>query len=229
MLAPSHGPADGRGAPARPQSRGRTGLPRLLRLLRLHLASRRVPAAVAALAVVAPLMQWGVRAILGGAGTPGAKTAAVQIALLLESMAAAVVSAAVHGPFGESERATGRLLPYLRAATALLLTGGALAALSLGAAGTGLPTGGSAMLRDAAGLVGIGLLGAAAVGGHFAWTGPAAYFVVAAYAVSDRWTTPWLWPARPAGDTGAALCAFGILLAAAVAITVKGPRDLASD
>ena len=225
-LAPSPDPADRERTPARPEPGPRTGL---LRLLRLHLASRRVPAAMATLAVIAPLMQWAVRATVSQGDTPGAKTAAVQISLLLETVAAAVVSAAMHGSFGESERATGRRLSYLRGATALLLTGGALAALGLGALGTGLPSGESALLRDAAGFIGIGLIGAAVVGGHFAWTGPAAYFVIAAYAVSDRWTTPWVWPARPAGDTGAMLCAMGLLFAAALAIIMVGPRDRARD
>lgn len=213
-------------APAGPAPRERFGLPRLLQL---HLASRRTSIAMATLAVIAPLMQWAVRGALGQGDTVGARTAATQIALLLETMAAAVVSAAMHGPFGESERATGRRLLCLRAATALLLTAGALVAVSLGALGTALPDGEPALLRDTAGLVGIGLIGTAVIGGHFAWTGPAAYFVVAAYAVSDKWTTPWVWPTRPAGDTGAALCALGLLLVATAAITLRGPRDLARD
>jgi len=225
-LAPSHDPADRERASARARVGSRSGL---ARLLRLHLASRRVPTALVALAVIAPLMQWAVRGTVSQGDTPGARTAAEQIALLLEATAAAVVSAAMHGPFGESERATGRRLPSLRAATAVLLAGGTLAALGLGALGTGLPNGESALLRDAAGFVGIGLLGTAVVGGHFAWTGPAAYFVLAAYAVADHWTTPWAWPARPAGDTGASVCAIGLLFAAAVVIIVVGPRDRASD
>ena len=225
-LAPSHDPADRRHAPARPDHGPRTGLPRLLRL---HLVSRRIPTALAALAVITPLMQWAVRSTVGQGDTPGAKTAAVQIALLLEAMAGGVVSAAVHGPFGESERATGRPLPYLRAATALVLTGAALAALGLGALGTKLPNGETGLLRDTAGFVAIGLIGAAVVGGHFAWTGPAAYFVIAAYAVSDHWTTPWVWPARPSGDTGASVCVMGLLFAAMLAIIILGPRDRARD
>lgn len=225
-LAPSPDPVDGGHAPDGPATGSRSGL---ARLLRLHLASRRILTAMAALAVTAPLMQWAVRATIGQGDTPGAKAAAVQIALLLEAMAAAVISAAMHGPFGECERATGRLLPFLRAATMLLLIGGALAALGFGALGTGLPGGESALLRDAAGFIGIGLIGTAVVGGHFAWTGPAAYFVVAAYAVSDHWTTPWTWPARPTGDAGASVCAIGLLFVSALAIIMVGPRDRARD
>jgi hypothetical protein len=197
----------------------------LARLLGLHLASRRIPAALAALAVCAPLLQWAVRAALGQGETPGAQTSAVQLSLLVETLAAAVVSAAVHDPFGEAERATGRRLPWLRLATALILTVCALAALAAGAAGTGLPGGELALLRDGAGLIGIGLLGTVAIGGNFAWTGPAAYFVIAASAVSAEWNSPWTWPARPSHDTGAALCATVLLVLAILAITIIGPRQ----
>jgi hypothetical protein len=199
----------------------------LPRLVRLHLASRRIPTAIAALCVLIPLMQWAVRGALsqGSTGGPGPAVAARQLALLLETAAAAVVSAAMHGPFGESEKISGRLLPWLRLMTASLLTGVALTALSLGAWGTGLPGGEFAVLRDTAGMVGIGLLGTVVIGGHFAWTGPAGYFVIAAYADSDTWTTPWTWPARPGDDLGAAMCATSIAMLAILAITVLGPRQ----
>ena len=38
-------------------------------------------------------------------------------------------------------------------------------------------------------------------------------------------TSPWLWPARPPHDTGAAICAGLVLLSGLVVITVRGARD----
>jgi hypothetical protein len=185
-----------------------------------------VPSALAALAVLAPLLQWAVRSTLsqGTHGSSGPVTAAQQLALLLEAAAAAVVSAAMHGPFGEPERIAGRRLPWLRLSAALVLTVGALAALSLGAWGTGLPGGELGILRDGAGLIGIGLLGTVTVGGHFAWSLPTGYFVLAAYAVSDHWNTPWVWPARPPHDLGAGLCATLVAVCTIAAVSALGPR-----
>ena len=135
-------------------------------------------------------MQWAVRSALSQSNTSGARISAEQLALLLEAAAAAVVSAAMHGPFGELERATGHRLQRLRLASALLLTGAALGAVAAGVAGTAMPEGGLAVARDTAGMIGIGLLLTVLVGGHFAWVGPTGYFVIAAYAVADKWTSP---------------------------------------
>jgi hypothetical protein len=204
-------------------------IPALARLLRLHLVSRRVPVALITLAGCGALMQWAVRSALGQINTSGARTSAEQLALLLEAAAAAVVSVAMHGPFGEPERATGHRLHWLRLASALLLTGAALGAVSAGVAGTAVPEGGLAVARDTAGMIGIGLLFAVVVGGHFAWFGPTGYFVIAAYAVADKWTSPWTWPARPGHDIGGAVCALSLLAVAVIAITVLGPRERTKD
>jgi hypothetical protein len=198
----------------------------LARLVRLHLASRRIPGALAALLVCTVLMQWALRATLSQSNhISGAVTSARQLTLLLESLAAAVVSAAMHGPFGEPERAAGRRLPLLRLACALVLIAAAFTALSLGMVGTRLPGGELALIRDTAGLIGIGLICTVLIGGHFAWVGPAGYFVVAAYGVSEAWNTPWTWPSRPPHDTGAALCAYLLLAGATLAVTVFGARE----
>lgn len=201
----------------------------LVRLLRLHLASRRVPSAVAVLAACVPLLQWAVRSALSQHSSSGAVTSARQLSLLLEAAIAAVVSAALHGPFGESERIAGRRLPWLRLATASLLTAAALGAVYAGVAGTALPTGEFAAIRDTVGLIGIGVLCTVIVGGHFAWAGPAAYWAIGGYAVADHWQTPWTWPARPGNDIGAALCTFGLLAASLLAITILGPRQHSHD
>jgi hypothetical protein len=209
-----------RARPARPPRAG-------MRLLRLHAASRRVPAAVAAIAACAI----GLRiALLGHWDTYGA----LQLPLVFEAGAAAAITITTASPLGEPERVTGRWLPFLRLATALALT--ATAAVALAAAGTGAHLAGGTLdvLRNLAGMTGIGLLCAAALGGGLAWAGPTAYMVVGAYGLYTQWhhpalTTPWIWPARPPHDLGAALCAALVFIAGLAVITARGARDPAGE
>ena len=146
----------------------------------------------------------------------------------------ATIAVTTASPIGEPERVTGRWLPYLRLAAALALTVAAAAALA--AAGTGVHLAGGTLdvLRNVAGITGIGLLCAAAINSGLGWIGPAAYLLPGAYALYTQWhhpalTTPWLWPGRPPHDLGAAICA-GLVFAIGVAvITVRGARDLADE
>ncbi len=138
---------------------------------------------------------------------------ALQLPLVFEAGSAAAITITTASPLGEPERVTGRWLPFLRLATALALTAAA-AAGALAAAGTGAHLAGGTLdvLRNLAGMTGIGLLCAAALGGGLAWAGPAGYLVVGAYGLYTQWhgpalTTPWIWPARPPYDLGAAICA----------------------
>jgi hypothetical protein len=188
----------------------------VLRLVRLHLASRNIPAALAILAVCAVVL----RAALWRNWIPSAGPE--QLPLAIEAGTAMVIAVASHSPFGEPERATGRWLPYLRLGTALGLTGAATAALVAGSVGTSLPGGDLAMLRDTAGLAGVALLSAAVLGGSLAWIGPVLYWTLAEFALSFGWQSPWTWPARPPHDHGAAICA-ALVFAAGIAITtVRG-------
>jgi len=201
---------------------------RLVRLVRLHLISRRVPGALAVLAVLAccaallrtaPRLHW----------MQGDDAAARQTLLLIECAAACVVAVTARSPFGESERTTGRLLPLLRLGAALLLSAAAAGALVLGSVAVRLPGGGAGLLRDVAGLAGVGLVSAAVLGGALAWSGPLAYTLIAEFALLQDWRTPWLWPARPAHDLGAWLCAGLAYAAGSVAIAARGPRDTGGD
>jgi hypothetical protein len=198
-----------------------------VRLARLHAASRRVPAALAAVAACAI----GLRiALIGDWDTYGA----LQLPLIFEAAAAAVIAVTTASPFGEPERVTGRWLPVLRLSAALALT--AVAAGALAAAGTGANLAGGTLdvVRNVAGLTGIGLLCAAVAGGGLAWAGPTGYLLAGAYGLYTQWhppalATPWIWPARPPHDLGAALCA-GLVLAAGLAvITLRGARDSVGD
>ena len=146
---------------------------------------------------------------------------------MIETGAAALIAVTTYSPFGEPERATGRWLPWLRLAAAVVLTAAAAGALAAGATGGVLAGGTLAILRNLAGMTGIGLLSAAALGGAFGWTGPMAYWFVAETALAEGWTTPWVWPARPPHDAGAALCAALVFAAGAAVIAVRGGRDRA--
>jgi hypothetical protein len=105
-------------------------------------------------------------------------------------------------------------------------------ALALAAAGTGAHLAGGTLdvLRNLAGMTGIGLLCAAALGGGLAWAGPVGYLVVGAYGLYTQWhvpalTTPWIWPARPPHDLGAAICAALVFTLGMTVITVRGAHD----
>lgn len=198
-----------------------------MRLVRLHAASRRVPASLAAIASCAV----GLRiALIWHWDSYGA----LQLPLVFEVAAAAVVTVTTASPFGETERAGGRWLPFLRLATVLALTGAAVAALA--AAGTGAHLAGGALdvLRNVTGITGIGLLGAAALGGRLAWTGPVGYLLAGVYGLYSQWhgvavSTPWIWPARPPDDLGAALCAGLVFALGTAVIALRGARDPAGE
>jgi hypothetical protein len=195
-----------------------------VRMVRLYAASRRVPAAVTAIAACA----LGLRIALAGHWD---SYGALQLPLVFETAAATAIVATAASPLGEPERLTGRWLPYLRLAATLALTAAAAGALAATGAGTHLAGGTLDVLRNVAGITGIGLLCAATISGGLAWIGPAAYLIPGVYALYTQWhhpalTTPWLWPGRPAHDLGAAVCA-GLVFATGLAmITVRGARDL---
>jgi len=194
-----------------------------VRLARLYATSRRVPAAVAAIAACA----LGLRLALTGHWD---SYGALQLPLVFETAVATAITATAASPFGEPERLTGRWLPYLRLAATLALTAAAAGALAAAGAGAHLAGGTLDVLRNVAGITGIGLLCAATIGGGLAWIGPVAYLIPGLYALYTQWhhpalTTPWLWPGRPPHDLGAAICA-GLVFATGVAvITVRGARD----
>jgi hypothetical protein len=195
------------------------------RLLLLHLVSRRIPAAVVALAACGVVLRIGLHwHWISGTG-PDAE----ELPVVVEGAAAAVIAIATASPFGEPERATGRWLPYLRLADALVLTLTAAGVLAAGAAAAGLPGGTLAIARNVAGLAGLSLLSSAVIGGMLAWIGPMVFALVADYAILEAWTTPWMWPARPPHDRGAAFCAALALALGLAVTTLHGARDPAHE
>ena len=197
-----------------------------LRLAWLHAVSRRVPAALGLLAALGVLLWVALHYHWNIAGGPAAR---MFIPLTIEAAAAAVVAVGMYGPFGELEHATGRWLPWLRLTAAVALTAAAFGALAAGATGGNLPGGSVALLRNIAGITGLGLLAAVVLGGMLAWAGPLAYLLVTEVALAGSPTTPWVWPARPPHDLGGALCAAGVFAAGAVLIAVRGPRESRHD
>ncbi len=193
------------------------------RLVRLYATSRRVPAAVAAIAACAI----GLRIALA---RPWDSYGALQLPLVCEAGAAAAITAITASRLGDPERVAGRWLPFLRLAAVLALTVVAVSALAAAGAGAHLAGGTLDVLRNVAGMTGIGLLCAAALGGGLAWAGPTGYLMVGVYALYTQWhhpalTTPWIWPARPPHDLGAAICA-GLVFAVGMAVfAVRGACD----
>jgi hypothetical protein len=213
---------------SRPASAGRArpaGPPRAgMRLAWLHATSRRIPAAVAAIVACAVALR--IALTIGHWDTYGA----LQLPLVFEAAAAAAIAVSTASPLGEPERVAGRWLPLLRLASALVLTAAAVAALAAAGTGAHLAGGTLDVLRNVAGMTGIGLLCAAAFGGGLAWAGPLGYLVVGAYGQYSLWhppalTTPWIWPARPPDDLGAAICAVLVFTAGIAVITIRGARD----
>jgi hypothetical protein len=198
-----------------------------VRLARLHLTSRRVPAALAAIAACAVALRIALHWQWNSYG-------ALQLPLIFETGCAATIAVATASPFGEPERATGRWLPLLRLGTALTLTAAAAGALAAAGIGAHLAGGALDVLRNLAGLTGIGLLCAAVLGGALAWTAPTAYLMIAIYALYTQWhgpalTTPWIWPARPPHDIGAALCAALVFITGMAAVALRGARDATNE
>ena len=198
-----------------------------MRLLRLYAASRRVPVAISAIAACAV----GLRIALTG---PWDSYGALQLPLVFEAGAAAAITITTASPLGEPERVTGRWLPFLRLATTLALTAAAAGALTVAGTGAHLAGGPLDVLRNLAGMTGIGLLCAAALGGRLAWVGPTGYLVVGAYGLYTQWhgpalTTPWIWPARPPHDVGAEICAALVFTIGIVIPSVRGARDPAGE
>jgi hypothetical protein len=190
-----------------------------LQLVRLFLASRRV------LTCLMILVTCGVVLRVALHWLPHTGVLSRQIPLTIEAGAAAAIGVTARSPFGDPERAAGRWLPYLRLAGAVAMAGAAVGALAAGAACAHLAGGTPEMLRDVGGFIGIALLVSAVAGGGLAWIGPIAYLGVALAAVTEHWTSPCAWPARPPHDRGAAICAAAVFAAGVVVVTLRGTRE----
>lgn len=198
-----------------------------MRLARLYAASRRIPAACAAIAACAVALRVALTWHWDAYG-------ALQLPLVFETGAAAAVVVATASPLGEPERVTGRWLPVLRLTATAALTVAAIAAIAAAGTGAHLAEGTLGVLRNVAGITGIGLLCAGLLGSGLSWTGPVAYLVLGVYALYTQWhgtalTSPWIWPARPPRDLGGALCAWIVYAIGLAFITWRGARDAVAE
>jgi hypothetical protein len=200
-------------------------IPAGLRRTWLHLRTRRIPAAVLALAVCGALLHVALHWRWAFNSGPYAQ----QVPMIIEAGAAAVIAVTAHSPFGETERSAGRWLPYLRLLAAIGLTGLAILALQLGAVGENLNDGIAVLARNVIGFTGLGLLCSLLTGGLLAWTLPMGYLMFCQYALLEGWTAPWAWPVRPPADRGAWICASLVFAAGLLLFTVRGPRLRLSD
>jgi len=189
-----------------------------LRLARLYAVSRRVATCLIVLIACAVALRTALHWL------PRSGVYARQIPLTIEAGAAAVIGVTADSPFGEPERVAGRWLPYLRLAAAVALTGAALGLLAAGSASQPLAGGTPGLLRDLAGFTGLAFLAGAALGGALAWIGPLGYLAITLPALAGHWSTPWVWPARPPHDHGAAVCAGLVFVAGLALVTVRGAR-----
>jgi hypothetical protein len=210
--------------PAGPAGAARR-IPAGIRLTWIHLRSRRVPAGILALAVCGAVLH----AALHWHWAFNSGPYAQQVPMITEAGAAAVIAVTAHSPFGETERATGRWLPYLRLLTAIGLTGLTILALQLGAVGESLNDGILVLARNVIGFTGLGLLCSLVTGGLLAWALPLGYMAFCQYALLESWMAPWTWPVRPPADRGAWICASAVFAAGLLLFTVRGPRTRLSD
>ena len=107
-----------------------------LRLAWLFAVSRRVPVAFGLLLALGALLWCALHWRWNIAGGPAAQEV---IPLTVEAGSACIIAVSTYGPFGETEQATGRWLPYLRLGAALILSAAAFGALAAGGSAGALP------------------------------------------------------------------------------------------
>jgi hypothetical protein len=209
---------------ARPAARGVSSA---ARLAWLHLRSRRVPAALAAL-LACGVALW---ASLHYHWWLGTGNAADEVPMILQGCAAGIIAVTTHSPFGEPERAVGRRLPLLRAGLTLALCGAAIGSFALGAAAADNPragvylAGGSlAVVRNVLGMTGIGLICCLVTGALIAWIGPLAFTAISQFALVANYSEPLTWPTRPPADRGGWIAAMAVFAVGLIAFTVRGAR-----
>ncbi|HTU73825.1 MAG TPA: hypothetical protein VMG38_09935 [Trebonia sp.] len=196
------------------------------RLAWLHARSRRVVAALIGLLACGVVLSLGLNFHWFSAAD-----AAVEVPMLLEAGAAAIIVVTTHSPFGEPEQATGRWLPVLRLGVALALCGVAIGLMAAGAAigydpksGVGLSDGMLPVARNILGFTGVGLLLSLVTGGLAAWIGPLAYQAVCQFALIAHYTEPYTWASRPPADRGGWIAALVVFAIGLAAFTIRGPR-----
>ncbi|MFB6890298.1 hypothetical protein ACFCX4_13385 [Kitasatospora sp. NPDC056327] len=190
-----------------------------MRWLTLYARSRRLPAALAALAAGAAAVWWLAR--FGDGGTAGPRTSALVLA-----GGVMVLSPGLGGPDPALDRTAAIRWPLHRTAHVLLcalLAGSVLLALR---AADGQPPDPGFVLRDAAGLAGLAALGAACLGPPYAWLPP--FGCLAAALTVPPGPDPVIriltWPVLPPGTAPAGWTALALAVTGTAAYALAGPR-----
>lgn len=182
-----------------------------MRLLYLHLHSRQVERALVLLGGVV-MMAWAWHIASDGHGPSSGPL------LVLPALAVAVIIPAGTGtPFGELEATMSRSLDPLRLAHMLGLV--VVAAFALAAASGSVDC---AIIRNVAGLTGLGLVAARVAGPSVAWVAPLCY---ATYALAGNPRSTWTWPVHTGTAIQPALIALVLLLIGLGAIVPHGTRS----
>ena len=198
-----------------------------VRLAWLHLRSRRAPSALVALLACGAAL-W---ASLRYHWWLGTGNAADELPMILQGCAAGIIAVSAHSPFGEPEVATGRRLPLLRAGLVLALCGAAIGFFALGAAAASNPRAGVQLaggilpvVRNVAGMTGIGVIFCLVAGAQIAWIGPLAFTAISQFALVANYSEPLTWPTRPPADRGGWIAALVVFAVGLIVFTIRGPR-----
>jgi hypothetical protein len=190
-----------------------------LRLVRLHLDSRRTRDAVALLAVIAAALR------ASQPVTQGSGLFARLTLMLITAASASVIAGATRNPFGETERAASRPVSLLRLTQLTVVIAAAVAFTAISGWAASYGTSPAAILRNLAGLTGIALITAAVFGAHLSWTVPLGYVMYCGGELDIQAASRWSWPLLPAGDHAASAIAAGLLAAGVAAVSAAGGRD----
>ncbi|NBE83058.1 hypothetical protein [Micromonospora rubida] len=193
-----------------------------MRWLTLYLRSRRVPMALVAAGGCAALM-WSLWSVFSD--DRGVDVLMVVLTVLL---LVAALTATLGGPDDAIERAAGMPWPPRRAAH-LLAAFLVVVVLLLATLATGARFGPAwLVVRDAAGLLGLTALGAAAIGTARAWFLPLGWTLVAIlFPQSEPVGQILTWQAQPPESTAAAVTAGLLALGGLVAYAAAGPAPRA--
>jgi hypothetical protein len=194
-----------------------------LRLVRLHLDSRRTRRALILLAAVAVIVRTS-RPVTKDTGLFPQSTL-----MLLAVAAAAVIAAGTRTPFGEPEHTASSSLPALRLTHLLTLTATATATLAFAAGTATYGISAAAMLRNLTGFTGIALLTAAFLGAHLSWTIPLGYVMYCGAELDQQVSNLWTWPTQPTSNHTATAIAAALLIAGITAVSFTGARDHRTD
>ncbi|WP_460068601.1 hypothetical protein [Streptomyces sp. YKOK-I1] len=190
-----------------------------MRWLTLYARSRQVPASLAALLI-------GAVAVWTLAGDGGAGPADPRLPVLVLAMGAMAASSGFGGQDLALDR-TAAIRWAPRRAAHVLLAGAVVAAVPLLARMAGKDVAGAAfVVRDSAGLMGLGALGAALWGGSYAWTLPFAWLSYAFFAPPPTGvpTRVASWLLLPAGAPAGTWTALALTVTGTAAYAVAGPR-----